>query len=66
MASASITGDLGEWGVQFPWASSGVGVALGVEYRKEALELQVDVAFQTLPRATLPARVRRRFRSRAS
>ena len=43
VASASLTGNLGEWGIQFPWASDGVGIALGVEYRKERLELQTDV-----------------------
>ena len=47
VAGASITGNFGEWGVQAPWASSGVGVALGVEYRKEALDFQTDIAFQT-------------------
>jgi outer membrane receptor protein involved in Fe transport len=30
-----------------PGRASGVGVALGVEYRKEALDFQTDVAFQT-------------------
>ena len=47
VAGASFTGSLGEWGVQSPWAQSGVGVALGVEYRKERLDFQSDVAFQT-------------------
>ena len=47
VASASLTGSLGEWGVQFPWAASGVGVALGTEYRKEALDFRSDIAFQT-------------------
>jgi outer membrane receptor protein involved in Fe transport len=47
VANASVTGNLGEYGIQFPWASSGVGVALGVEYRKERLDLQTDIAFQT-------------------
>ena len=47
VAGASLTGNFGEWGVQLPWASSGVGVALGVEYRKEALDFQTDIAFQT-------------------
>ena len=60
VASASVTGDLGAYGVKFPWATSGVGLALGVEYRKESLELQTDVAFQTNDLAgqgapTLPA-----------
>ena len=47
IAGASLTGNLGEWGVQFPWAQSGVGIALGVEYRKEELDFQSDTAFQT-------------------
>ena len=47
VANASVTGNLGEYGVQFPWAASGVGVALGVEYRKERLDLNTDLAFQT-------------------
>ncbi len=53
VASASLTGNLGSWGLQFPWANSGVGIAVGVEYRKEHLELQTDVAFQTLPSSDL-------------
>ena len=47
VANASITGTLDQYGIQFPWANSGVGVALGVEYRKEQLEFNSDVAFQT-------------------
>ena len=53
VASASLTGNLGEWGIQFPWANEGVGIAFGLEYRKEHLELQTDVAFQTLPSSDL-------------
>ena len=53
VASASLTGDLSSWGMKFPWAENGVGVAVGVEYRKENLELQTDVAFQTLPSSDL-------------
>ncbi len=53
VASASLTGNLGQWGVQLPWANSGVGLAIGVEYRKESLELMTDVAFQTLPSSDL-------------
>jgi iron complex outermembrane recepter protein len=47
VANASVTGNLGDYGVRFPWAEEGVGINLGVEYRKEALDLQTDVAFQT-------------------
>jgi outer membrane receptor protein involved in Fe transport len=53
VASAALTGNLGSWGVQFPWASSGVGVAFGVEYRKESLELLTDAAFSLLPSSDL-------------
>ena len=45
--SASITGSLGEYGVQTPWSSDGVDLALGAEYRKESLQLQADNAFNT-------------------
>ena len=47
IASATVTGLLGDYGVKFPWANDGVAVNLGVEYRKESLELQTDNAFQT-------------------
>ena len=47
VAGASLTGSLGEYGIQFPWAQSGVGVALGVEYRKERLDFLPDITFQT-------------------
>jgi iron complex outermembrane receptor protein len=53
VASASLTGDLGTWGMKFPWAESGVGVAIGVEYRKESLELLTDAAFSLLPSSDL-------------
>ncbi len=44
---ATHPGRHGAKGIQFPWASSGVGVALGVEYRKEALDFRSDTAFST-------------------
>jgi outer membrane receptor protein involved in Fe transport len=53
VANASITGDLGSWGLKFPWANNGVGIAAGVEYRRESLELLVDQAFSTLPSSDL-------------
>jgi outer membrane receptor protein involved in Fe transport len=53
VANASMTGDLGNWGIQMPWAHTGLGVAFGVEYRKESLELLVDQAFSTLPSSDL-------------
>ena len=53
IASASITGNLGSWGLQLPSANTGVGIALGVEYRKESLELLTDAAFSLLPSSDL-------------
>ncbi|MBB5711343.1 TonB-dependent receptor plug domain-containing protein [Sphingomonas xinjiangensis] len=47
VASASFTGQLGKYGIQSPWANDGLGVAVGAEYRKESLNLDTDVAFQT-------------------
>ncbi|WP_345719640.1 TonB-dependent receptor domain-containing protein [Qipengyuania qiaonensis] len=47
VASAYVSGALGSYGVQSPWASEGVGIVIGAEYRKESLEFQSDVAFQT-------------------
>ncbi len=47
IASASITGLLGEHGLTMPWTDKGVAMNVGVEYRKDSLELQTDNAFQT-------------------
>ncbi len=60
IVSAGLTGDLGQYGVKTPWANDGVGVALGAEYRRERLDLNTDLAFQTgdlggQGGATLPA-----------
>jgi iron complex outermembrane receptor protein len=53
VANLSFTGKLGEYGVQFPWAENGIGIALGAEYRKESLELSTDAAFSLLPSSDL-------------
>src|SRR3954471_15415251 len=47
VAEVSLTGKLGDYGLRFPWAEDGVGVALGAEYRKDSLNLNTDQAFQT-------------------
>jgi outer membrane receptor protein involved in Fe transport len=47
VASASFTGLLGEYGIKSPLASDGINVALGAEYRRDALELKTDYAFTT-------------------
>ncbi|WP_394646641.1 TonB-dependent receptor domain-containing protein [uncultured Sphingomonas sp.] len=61
VASASFSGQLGEYGIKSPWAAEGLGIALGTEYRKEALDFKSDLAFQTgdlagQGAATLPVR----------
>lgn len=60
VASGSITALLGQYGVKSPWADEGVAINIGGEYRKERLELNTDVEFQTgdlsgQGAATLPA-----------
>ncbi len=47
VADANITGNLGEAGIQTPWADEGVSINVGAEYRKESLELNPDQEFQT-------------------
>jgi outer membrane receptor protein involved in Fe transport len=47
IVSGSMTGHLGDYGIKSPAATDGVDVALGVEYRREALDFQTDVEMQT-------------------
>jgi outer membrane receptor protein involved in Fe transport len=42
LASLSLSGQLGEYGVKSPWANDGVGIALGAEYRRENLDFTSD------------------------
>lgn len=44
---ATLSSDLGTYGVRTPWATSGVGVAFGLERRVEKLETDTDVEFST-------------------
>jgi len=53
VANVNVTGQLGEMGLRTPWAEDGVGVNVGAEYRKEALELNPDQSFQALPSSDL-------------
>ncbi len=46
IASGSLSGDLTEYGVKSPWASQGVGVALGAEYRRQTLNYTADEVAQ--------------------
>jgi iron complex outermembrane receptor protein len=44
--SASVSGDLGQYGVKLPTANDGLGVAFGAEYRSERSELRTDANYQ--------------------
>ncbi|WP_035592365.1 MULTISPECIES: TonB-dependent receptor domain-containing protein [Hyphomonas] len=47
VVTASLTGDLTEYGFKLPTADRGLQVAGGVEYRRDAISQQVDVSFAT-------------------
>lgn len=47
VGSLQLTGDLGRYGVQSPWASRGATLALGGEWRREALYRNANQALQT-------------------
>jgi len=47
IANANVTIEGGEYGIQTPWSDRGVGLNVGAEYRKEALDFQPDLEFQT-------------------
>jgi outer membrane receptor protein involved in Fe transport len=42
-----LTGDLGKMGIQSPWASNGLGVSVGADWRQEKAQLQPDEEFIT-------------------
>jgi outer membrane receptor protein involved in Fe transport len=42
-----VGADLGKYGIKTPWAKDGMGVSLGVEYRRESLATHPDVTAQT-------------------
>jgi iron complex outermembrane receptor protein len=42
VVSASLTGDLGSLGIRSPFARDAISIALGSEYRQEALQNEVD------------------------
>ena len=47
VVTASITGDMGQYGFQLPTADEGLKVAAGLEYRRDAISQTVDVSFAT-------------------
>jgi len=44
VVSGNIAGDLGQYGMKSPWASDGIGISLGAEYRREFLQFTPDQA----------------------
>ncbi len=47
VVTAAVTGDLTQYGWQTPWASAGVKIAFGAEYRRDYLGSVTDVSFAT-------------------
>ncbi|NBU29416.1 MAG: TonB-dependent receptor, partial [Caulobacteraceae bacterium] len=47
VVSGSVAGDLGAYGVKTPWATNGLQIAVGAEYRRDGLESTTDNAFST-------------------
>jgi len=47
VVTATVSSNLGDYGIALPTAQDGVGVAFGAEYRQEGLKLDSDVSFQT-------------------
>lgn len=47
VANANATVELGEWGVQSPWADAAPSINIGVEYRKDRLDYVPDELAQT-------------------
>ncbi len=39
---ANVVGDLGQYGFKSPWSTSGIGVAFGLEYRRESSRYDPD------------------------
>ncbi len=46
VVNASVTGDLGSYGMKMPTANSGLFVNFGAEYREESSELLPDASYQ--------------------
>ena len=47
VVGASVSADLGTYGLKVPMAKNGIAFAAGLEFRKETLELETDTAFTT-------------------
>jgi len=47
VVTAALSSDLGSYGLKLPTANDGIAIALGAEYREEALDFNTDTAFAT-------------------
>jgi len=47
IVEATVTGQLGEYGIKSPWANDGVGVAFGLTQRRDHLEFAPDAASES-------------------
>ncbi len=47
VVSGSMSGNLGDYGLKSPMANDGIGMAVGVEYRREQMNLNVDNEYQS-------------------
>ena len=47
VATAFVTAELEEFGIRSPWATSGPALNLGMEYRKDTLDLRPDEHYQS-------------------
>jgi outer membrane receptor protein involved in Fe transport len=47
VVNASLSSDLGNYGMKLPTAKNGIGIAFGAEYREEGLDFETDTAFTT-------------------
>jgi len=45
LGQATLTGDLGQYGIKSPWAEEGMGISGGIEWRKDALKYDPDALF---------------------
>jgi iron complex outermembrane recepter protein len=47
IVNGTMSSNLGDYGIKMPWASDGIGVAFGIEYRQEGLKYDVDYAYRS-------------------
>ena len=47
VVTGSISGDLGQYGLKSPYATDGIGISVGAEYRREFLQTSYDAVIQS-------------------